>query len=223
MRIPLTVACIATLAACGTQIGTETDGGCEVASSTTLTDTSVTPDGFDAPLSEALARVEGSFDGTFTYASGGTEALTLTVTRTGDPVFEHLQEASNGSGIEPALAELCADRVRVPVTVTVSMGTALDETYTTSVDIAPDGTAALYASQDLASVQGDLRPVAFDASDMAKVTQVLAADRDDLGWQGSVAFLGESRPSGTGPDSTVSQSRDELGTFELAAPNDTDL
>lgn len=213
---PLFLLCLFTVTGCGTQIGTENAFGCQVDSEEDVSDLSTAPSGFSLTPQEALDQVLGDFAGTFTYEMGGTEAMTLSLVRAGDLVVERRSmHTGDGAEINLAADPDCVDALRIPATISFAAGTALDEEVAghVFVDIDGKGSVSVQLTQD--DVQGDATPPTLDVGQLAKVWMSLYGTWRGEDWQGSVGFTGESYPSGTGDDATVSAANDPLGDFLL--------
>jgi len=212
------------LAGCGTQIGTETGFGCLVDSTETVSDPSLVPTGFTTSVEDAQARLTGSWDGTLSREDDVDVALTLVITATGDAVVERRSwrsESSDG-GPEPAIAAAdCPDRIRIPARIEVDAAPDLAEVVDASVEHTADDRGAFGFRVDLADLDGTASPLGFDPSTMVDVQFSMSGSRTETGWHGEASFLGESPPSGTGPDAAVTATIDPYGSW-TADGDDTD-
>lgn len=203
--------------------GDEALVGCVAVTTEVLTDLDAVPDGFGAASSALLAAVTGTFAGDLARAPGGTLAVTLGLTRTGDVKLERREwvDATPGDdgGIEPALGEDCPDVLRFDAAATLVAGTALDEAFTADVTVDTEGRGALFAGIGFDALVGDAVPDGFDPSTMAQVALQVSAQHDGLAtWTLDVGFFGESFPSGVGDDATVSATNDPYAEGPLTRP-----
>lgn len=194
---------------------------CGVDSTETLTDLSVKPDGFADYAEDAVARAGGSFEGTVTFPDASNELLFLSLTLAGDPEVQRRSvREPEGEGIDIAI--LCDDVMVVPYDLTLATDPIedpwLDEATAVEVWITPDGEASLQLQLPFDSLVGRASPTTFNPADMASVDLAVSADRGTTGWSGSIDFLGETPPSGDGPDSSVSLLVEPWATFIATGP-----
>ena len=219
---PWWVASLGLCAACaltndpGTQIGVETSFGCDY-DVESLADSSTAPSGFSSSLDSLLPPALGEFAGLFAFEDDTEQGIEVLVTQSGDPEVWRPKPTSSG-GEQPTIQPEgpgCTPTYAVPVVIEFTSGSLFDESFESFVTFDDSEQGAFYARVDFDDLVGDAEPTTFDPSQMAAVDVDFSGELAEWGWYGGVGFGGESEPSGTGPEASVSYTMSPLGTYEV--------
>jgi len=180
-----------------------------------------TPDG--TIPSEVLDGVEGTLTGEFTYASGATTGIELTVTRTGEPAWvesEAVYPTGPGSYIDIGIE--CFDYLRVPVDVSLSLEDGgFDEQWSQETSmwsgsgyytVAP-GSFGISATLDTTALNGSYTVTEVTTTDYDYLEIVISGGVADGASAGSISLQGQRSLGEVVSFGSVA----EVGTWTAAA------